>query len=174
MDLVQTAREYASSRHAQVNHHYDDKPYAFHLEMVASFASRYIGEYAPDRQARILAACWCHDLIEDARETYNDVKAVVGPEVAELAYALTNEKGRNRAERANDRYYAGIRETQDATLVKVCDRLANLQYSIDTGSRLAGIYAKEYPNFRQKLYQPNQYAAAWADLEALVNPLRKE
>lgn len=171
MSLIETARQYASDRHAQVNHHYGDHPYAFHLAMVASYAQRYITDLPAPQQAIILAGCWCHDLIEDARETYNDLKAVVGPEVAELAYALTNEKGRTRAERADDRYYAGIRATPYAPLVKVCDRLANMDHSIQQQSRMADIYAREYPQFRQKLYQSGQYEAAWADLDALVQQI---
>ena len=37
-----------------------------------------------------------HDVIEDARQIYNDVRQQLGETVAELAYSLTNEKGRNR------------------------------------------------------------------------------
>ncbi|MEO0473727.1 MAG: HD domain-containing protein [Bacteroidota bacterium] len=166
---LQTAIDYASRCHAATNHTYDEHPYAFHLSLVAEAAKKFIGDYDEQTQQTILAAAWCHDLIEDARETYNDVRKVVGEEVAELVYALTNEKGRNRAERANDKYYQGIRETQYATLVKVCDRIANLQHSINTQSRLAAIYAKEQPNFRSKLYVEGEYENAWRHLQALVD-----
>jgi hypothetical protein len=33
-----------------------------------------------------------HDVIEDCRETCNDVKKATNEEIAELAYALTNKK----------------------------------------------------------------------------------
>ena len=33
-----------------------------------------------------------HDVIEDCRETYNDVNKATNEEIPELAYALTNEK----------------------------------------------------------------------------------
>ena len=166
---LQTIIDYASRCHAATNHTYDEHPYAFHLNMVAETAKNFIGGYDQATQERILAAAWCHDLIEDARETYNDVKKVVGEDVAELVYALTNEKGRSRAERANDAYYQGIRETEYATLVKVCDRIANLQHSINTQSRLAAIYAKEQPNFRAKLHVEGGYENAWSHLQALVD-----
>ncbi|WP_298473442.1 hypothetical protein [uncultured Maribacter sp.] len=63
-------------------------------------------------------ACWVHDIIEDARETYIDVLENTNVTIAELAYALTNEKGRTRKERANDAYYRGIQKTPNASFVK--------------------------------------------------------
>ena len=48
----------------------------------------------------------------------------------EIAYALTNEKGRTRAERANEKYYEGIRSTKYAPMVKYADRIANLRFSV--------------------------------------------
>ena len=67
--------------------------------------------------SEVLAACWVHDVIEDCRETYNDVKNVLGERVADIAYALTNEKGKTRKERANDKYYEGIRNTPFALII---------------------------------------------------------
>jgi len=58
-----------------------------------------------------MTACWGHDLIEDCRVSYNDVKDALGQEAADIIYAVTNEKGKNRKERANDKYYEGIRNT---------------------------------------------------------------
>jgi len=96
-------------------------------------------------------ACWGHDLIEDCRVSYNDVKDALGQEVADIVYAVTNEKGKNRKERANDKYYEGIRNTPGAVFVKLCDRIANVQYSKMTGSRMFEMYKKENINFMIKL-----------------------
>ena len=67
----------------------------------------------------------------------------------EIAYALTNEKGRNRAERANERYYSGIRSTPYAPFVKLCDRYANISYSCNgkNDTRMRMIYQKEWNHF---------------------------
>jgi hypothetical protein len=67
---------------------------------------------------------------------------------AEIVYALTNEKGRTRHERAGEKYYKGIRETPYAPFVKLCDRLANVTYScsIDSGRdghRMREVYKSE-------------------------------
>ena len=70
-------------------------------------------------------------------------------QVPEIVYALTNEKGRNRGERANDLYYQGIRQTKFASFIKMCDRLANIQYTMMFvfANRMLDVYRKEYPEF---------------------------
>ena len=156
--------------HDDVNQKYDHVlPYGFHLKMVASFVSRY-GYLVAESEADILilyAGAYLHDTIEDARMTYNDivkfiddfrVGSLVLPEeikrkleeqVPEIVYALTNEKGRNRKERANETYYKGIRDTRFASFIKMCDRLANIQYTMMFvfANRMLEVYRREYPEF---------------------------
>jgi (p)ppGpp synthase/HD superfamily hydrolase len=74
--------------------------------------------------------------------------------VAEIVYALTNEKGKTREQRANDKYYKGIKETPYATFVKLCDRMANLEYSKKTSPKMTKVYQKEMSNFIKKVYDP--------------------
>jgi (p)ppGpp synthase/HD superfamily hydrolase len=75
----------------------------------------------------------------------------LGQEAADIIYAVTNEKGKNRSERANDKYYEGIRNTPGAVFVKLCDRIANVQYSKMTKSRMFEMYKKENMNFETML-----------------------
>jgi hypothetical protein len=74
--------------------------------------------------------------------------------VAEYVFALTNEKGRTRAERANDKYYQGIVDYRYAKFVKMCDRIANVYHSFIKGSGMFIKYQKEHKNFKEKLYDP--------------------
>ena len=98
-----------------------------------------------------LRATWGHDLIEDCRVSYNDVKNHLGQEAADIIYAVTNEKGKNRSERANNKYYEGIRNTPGAVFVKLCDRIANVQYSKMTKSRMFEMYEKELDSFISRM-----------------------
>ena len=152
-ELVSKAREYATLQHFKTNHQYDGKPYDVHLQMVYDFACKY-AHLLPDNKtiSEVLAACWVHDVIEDCRQTYNDVKNVLGERVADIAYALTNEKGKTRKERANDKYYEGIRNTPFAAYVKICDRLANVTYSKQSGSKMIEAYKKENDDFKKQLW----------------------
>ena len=144
---------FAIDAHSKVNHLYDGFPYSLHLSMVVMFAQKYISELPTEIQSDILDACWLHDTIEDCRLTYNDVLLVSNKQVANIVYALTNEKGKNRNERANEKYYNGIRDIAFASFVKLCDRLANVKYSKDTDSSMFLKYKKENYNFINSLFQ---------------------
>lgn len=168
---MNSMNDWCIEAHRSTNHMYDTYlPYEFHLRMVAQVAKDfkyllddgvdyYTGKNEYDRGADVtvtlrtacLRAAWGHDLIEDCRVSYNDVKANLGQEAADIVYAVSNEKGMTRAERANDKYYEGIRNTKGAVFVKLCDRIANVQYSKMTGSRMFEMYQKENVNFMAKL-----------------------
>ena len=146
-------------QHSSTNHFYDKYiPYEFHLRMVAHVAKQNIKLIEMSCEGDIESwveditlAAFGHDLIEDTRVSYNDVKEVLGYTAAEIIYAVTNEKGKNRKERGNDKYYEGIRNTPGAVFVKLCDRIANVQYSKMTGSRMFEMYRKENDDFMTRL-----------------------
>lgn len=162
---------YAKEAHRSVNHKYDDKPYEIHLQMVSDVGLRFI-HLIPERDIEnVFAAIWLHDTIEDCRKTYNDIKKQFGCHVADIVYACTNEKGKTRGERANDKYYKGIRETEYAVFVKVCDRIANMEYSIQTKSRMAQMYADELPEFKGKLFVDEKLGDMFMYLEHLASNL---
>jgi (p)ppGpp synthase/HD superfamily hydrolase len=146
------AMSLAMLSHDNTNHSYNGNPYALHLSMVVHYAMKYMYLIAEEDEDDVIAACWLHDTIEDCRLTYNDVKNRTSEKIADIVYALTNEKGKNRAERGNEKYYKGIRETPNAVFVKLCDRLANVRYSMYSGSRMLDMYAKENEKFLANLF----------------------
>lgn len=166
--LVNNAKKYAIKCHRETNHKYDGKPYEIHLQMVVEYACKYSYLIDENFLEEIIASAWTHDTIEDCRQTYNDVKKKLGFEVAEITYALTNEKGKNRNERANSSYYRGIRNTYLATYVKICDRLANVKYSKLKNSKMIEAYKKENKKFMQELYTI-ELNPMWLELSALLN-----
>ena len=164
--VINEIRNDAHALHASVNHAYDRiRPYGFHLDMVVNWVRKYIGEVCQQEQdiLPIYFAAFYHDSIEDARLTYNDVMKLALQQMdkdqaflaTEILYALTNEKGRNRAERANEKYYAGIRAIPYAPFVKLADRLANTSYSFSKGTadslRMSKVYGEELAGFLEAL-----------------------
>ena len=127
-DQIEAIRQSAHKLHQSVNQTYgEDLPYGYHLDMVVQ-GIRDFGHLVCAREEDVLPLFfggYYHDSIEDARLTYNDVMKVargfLSEEQAvmatEIAYALTNDKGRSRAERAGEKYYQGIRETPYAPFV---------------------------------------------------------
>jgi (p)ppGpp synthase/HD superfamily hydrolase len=157
MERLKSKVDWVLEQHSGTNHMYDKYlPYEFHLRMVVNVYEKFkhlldIHHGVINNQVNVYLACWGHDLIEDTRVSYNDVKYNLNEESADIIYAVTNEKGKNRKERANDKYYEGIRETPGAVFVKLCDRIANVQYSKMTNSRMFEMYKKENDDFMTKL-----------------------
>jgi hypothetical protein len=167
LDLIDFAKNYATKLHASVNHTYDDGPYSIHLQMVYEFGAKYAYLLPKHFVNDTLTACWSHDLIEDCRITYNDLKKDLNQYIAEITYNLTNNRGRTRGERADYSYYEGIKACEQSTYVKICDRLANATYSKSKGSGMYEKYKAEQENFKLVLYT-EQYHVMWAELDAIL------
>ena len=77
--LEERAKWFAFYCHGVTVHMYGDTSYFDgHLTKVVEVAKRFIYLIHPIHQDEVLAACWAHDTIEDARVTYNDVKEILG------------------------------------------------------------------------------------------------
>ena len=167
---VNEIRQAAHDLHASVNQTYDgDKPYGLHLDMVAATVYEYGYMVCDDKSdlLPLLFGAYFHDSIEDARLTYNNVTAYArrwmderqALTAAEIVYALTNDKGRTRAERAGERYYQGIRETPYAPFVKLADRRANITYSCkghgEANAHMREVYKSELPHFLDAINAPS-------------------
>jgi len=163
---IEEVRDRAHLLHESVNQQYDKKhPYGFHLDMVADSVFKY-GHLICQNEHDVLPlffGAFYHDSIEDARMSYNDVTKAArlfmdddqAYMAAEMVYALTNEKGRTRAERAGERYYQGIRETPYAPFLKLADRLANTTYSFTHSNKenvhMKDVYRREMPHFLEAI-----------------------
>lgn len=168
---INKAKYFAISSHFDVNHYYgkdDTLLYSYHLQMAVNVGYQFKPEIPEDDWTTVEAGLWSHDLIEDARRTYNDVKKELGEKVADISFALANTDGKDRSERAGDRYYKKIRDTKYATFCKLCDRIANVKYSLQTKSSMADKYYKEQANFKKQLYVPGQYEAMWNLLDKML------
>lgn len=151
-DTLIRAIRYAVAAHHDVNETYDGVPYSLHLAISAHYADVFSYLLPKSERDDVLAAVWLHDVIEDCRRSYNDLKSVFGEKIAELVFAVTNDRGRTRSERAGENYYRGIVATPFATYVKLCDRLANASYSASMGDeRMVTVYGKELDAFLRHL-----------------------
>ena len=164
---IELIKSDAHALHAHVNQTYDKvHPYGFHLDMVADAVCQYghLVCSCEDDILPLLFGAYYHDSIEDARLTYNDVMAAAKQYMdsqqafmaAEIVYALTNDKGRTRAERAGEKYYLGIRETPYAPFVKLADRMANFTYSFshsnEANAHMKKVYKDELPHFLKAIH----------------------
>lgn len=85
-DLIEKAREYATSAHARINQlrKYTRQPYDVHLKSVAELVA------SVSDDAAMIAAAWLHDTVEDTSATFEDLESAFGPDVMNLVKELTD------------------------------------------------------------------------------------
>ena len=148
--LANKAMLFALMTHHGVRQKYDKYPYYFHLHMVAMFALKFC--HLVDNDIKVLLGALFHDLIEDCRLTYNDVKGKWGKDVADIVFACTELRGRNRDERHGPEYYKLLQEHRLGRYVKICDVIANMTRGVQTGSGMLKKYRTGYKHFKELLY----------------------
>ena len=121
--------------------------YIKHLEDVYNVLVRFKIEDPVIRTAAFL-----HDAIEDGAASYGKIERKFGKDVAELAYAVTDELGRNRRER-HAKTFPKIKNDMRALILKLADRIANIEYgrSKNAVNSLFDMYKKEYRTFKKEL-----------------------
>ena len=79
-DLVERAREFATSAHQRIGRQrkYSKLPYHVHLEAVAKL----VAGVSDDQE--VIAAAWLHDTVEDTPATLGDIEENFGVSVADL------------------------------------------------------------------------------------------
>jgi (p)ppGpp synthase/HD superfamily hydrolase len=75
-------------------------------------------------------AGWLHDVLEDTATSKTELVRNFGEEIADIVYRVTDEPGADRTERKR-KTYRKIRGHYNATTVKLCDRIANVEASLD-------------------------------------------
>lgn len=170
-------REFIYNQHDVVcNQKYGDNlPYSFHLKAVEAQGEKFIHlisegnvenkdnykSHSISLRNIVRAASISHDSIEDGRLTYNDVLRLVNGEfgnytasemAADIVYCVTDEKGKNRGERKNEKYYKELFENKLAVFVKLADLAANTLYSKLMNSSMYEKYKSEFPKFKLRLY----------------------
>lgn len=172
MNLVEKARAYAYDKHKDQLLS-DGMPYSVHLENVVVNLHRFVSKPSDN----LVIACLLHDTVEDTDTTLEEIEALFGPTVKDIVYRVSDEEGKNRKER-KIKTYPKIKGHFEATIVKLCDRIANAEYpSNDKQKDYKEMYRKEQPLFEQLSYYKDT-CPKWIIVdtmwEYLRNTLKKE
>jgi (p)ppGpp synthase/HD superfamily hydrolase len=163
LDPLRWAKFYAAVKHGDQTYA-GSLPYTHHLSQVEAVMRRFgitavadpaydahlwLEDPRAETDARLLECAWLHDVIEDTGTKRKDIEEMFGTFVADLVDAVSNppkDVAANRAAR-HAMVYPKIRKTRDAIVVKLSDRIAN----VEMGGSLVQMYRKEYENFRINL-----------------------
>ncbi len=167
------ARQFACASHFDAHQYYKladgvEVLYSYHLRKVVEVARRFRYLIPEQDWKYVEGGIWNHDCVEDARQTFNDLKKATDERTALIAFALTNSTGKDRGERADAAYYIKIRTTEYGTFAKLCDRIANIEHGLKHGSSMAKKYKKEHEHFKQELYVAGELEPMWEYLESLI------
>lgn len=160
--MADSARRYAMVAHGEQR--YGDKPYVSHLDAVVDVL-REFGYF----QTTLIAAAYLHDTIEDTLETHDSLVVEFGPLIADLVWLVTDQPGKNRAER-HQRTYPLLAMEPMAVTLKLADRIANVRASAISDPSLLSMYRREYGEFQKHLRsnRDGRHAPMWDELDRLL------
>jgi (p)ppGpp synthase/HD superfamily hydrolase len=122
---------------------YGRHPYTYHLRAVRQVCD----DFELDLTSCVVA--WLHDTIEDTWVTTVNIVELFGNEVSRRVWALTG-VGDTRTLRVQS-WHAKLRACPEAAVVKLADRIANVEESAKTNQRLFAMYKAEQPSFNKLL-----------------------
>lgn len=128
-NIIERAELFARSSHR--NDEYDGQPYDYHLRETWKVAVRF------NLSQDVEVICWLHDTLEHEKTTgvtFGMLAENFGLPIAESVYAITDEQGRNRKER-KAKTYPKIAADILGAQAKLCDRIANVEYSIKQANK---------------------------------------
>lgn len=164
MITKKTVLAHAFAIEAHKNQLYGKLPYHAHLTYVVMTALRFIHNIEQKLQEEVIQSCWLHDTNEDSGITYGEIKKHFGEFVANVVYAVTNEKGKDRREKF-ERTMPSLSKNRHAVFVKLCDKIANTSYSKMESSSMYDAYVSEYKQFKKFLYVKGEYEDMWNELD---------
>lgn len=155
-------REFAFRMHGAQR--YGDRPFIEHLDAVAKL----VGD---DPLLRTVA--YLHDVVEDTQCTTEDLLDLFGQDVARAVNVMTDGPG-SRAER-KARSHRRLAELDPqvpwkraALVVKVADRLANVQACLDAGDARFYMYREEHVAFTAAVHRDGLCDGLWEQLDQRI------
>jgi guanosine-3',5'-bis(diphosphate) 3'-pyrophosphohydrolase len=149
----------AWARELHADQSYGHLPYAVHLDAVAEV----LRQFGHGDDPVLMSAGHLHDAIEDQGVTREQIAARFGERVADIVDAVSDPAGADRSSQ-KAAAYPRIRELDDAVIVKLADRIANVQ----AGGPKRAMYRDEQRAFRESVRTDGVADDMWAYLDALL------
>jgi (p)ppGpp synthase/HD superfamily hydrolase len=178
-DVIARAATLAEEIHA--GQKYGEKPYTEHLQDTFTVLAHACGHgrvTEPDTESWrfACAAAWLHDALEDTNTSWDVIAERVSPRVAVLVEAVTG-RGTSRRNRLNDIAEKIERlpdlEREQATAIKLADRIANVEACWATRDKRLFMYEREYTSFQRLLRKETHGAVVQVLWDILERHLKK-
>ena len=122
--LVMRAAQYAAEQHrGQGRKDADNTPYINHPVALASLLTNFAGI----TDTNVIAAALLHDTVEDTSATLEDIGEIFGDRIRDIVREVTDDKSLPSPERKRLQIENAGRISYEARLVKLADKISNLQ-----------------------------------------------
>lgn len=129
---------------------YGDNPYYFHLSNVEEILRIVGASLEDDFSYPILIAAWLHDVLEDTAVTLDSLRAVFDNEIIDIVWNVTDAPCVSRRQKKLATYQK-IKLDERSLILKLADRLANVQFSLVNNLRFFRMYQREQAEFAKHL-----------------------
>ena len=158
---------FAKEAHEYANNRYDGMNYYVHIEMVEDSVDIYETVFKSHNDyLKARAGGSCHDLIEDAQLTFEDIRKATCKAVARIVLDVTDVHEENRLLRHLFTMGKTVKN-YISIIVKMCDMRANGLYSRDNGSSMYKKYVAEYEYRRPIFKMALRWYGEYLDTEML-------
>lgn len=129
---IDHARNFAIEKHGDQKYGMFD--YQIHLINVVNVLLR--NNILPNSEKNIdlWISAWLHDILEDTATSGQELADEFGDNISETVWALSDEGNGGRNEK-KQKMYQKLVLNQDGIIIKLADRIANLEFSIINGSK---------------------------------------
>jgi len=149
-DLIKVEK-YAEKCYDDANCRYGDGSYMIHIRMVVDFITKHGDVFKTVKDGiDTIGAAYCHDLIEDAKQTYNDICKIAGKDVADITLGVTDVPAENRLMKHLLTMGKTVKDYR-SIILKMADIYCNAKYSKESGNSMYTKYVAEY-KYRRPIF----------------------
>lgn len=165
---IAQALGFAIAKHG--NQKYGKNPYSVHLLRVAEI----MYEVAPAGHSLtddVISAALLHDSLEDTNTTEEEILGMFGENVLDIVKACTKTDDDLCRKCAFKKTVKLLKASYWGVPVKLADRLANMEFSLQENSPQMKMYVKEYSEFKSLLYVQGEFEPFWAKLDEVFEKM---
>jgi len=136
--MIDQAKSIATFRHFYQHRKYNNEPYINHPTRVSILVSKYT------KDVDLIAAAWLHDTLEDTEASMKELVDAFNPRVAKIVKELTQDTTKvKQLGKADYLLKAMMKMSPEALLIKLCDRLDNVNDFNTAPKKFVDKYSKE-------------------------------
>lgn len=145
LSKVDIAKQLATALHTNQVYGAGNCEYGVHLQAVENVLRDfgYVDEFW-------VICAWLHDTLEDTNISRDLLESIFWWDIADTVFAVSG-FGYNRKERMAD-ICSKISACRDAVIVKMADRIANVEACVNSGSKYGPMYLTEKKKFQEATF----------------------